>query len=99
MQFFVVNIVPVDTAAVIHDPFNDLIVGVKFDLKKRCPFLFLTDCNAYAMAVFNCNNCTRYVENQKVSMYYGAYASKHTNENEKALAEMLRALNAFSEKN
>ena len=52
----------------------------------------------YALAVFNCNNCTRYVENQKVSLYYGAYASKLSTENEKALAEKFRALSGFEEK-
>ena len=50
------------------------------------------------MAALNCNNCTRYVENQKVSLYYGAYDSKHSGENEKALAEVIRSLNSYEAK-
>ena len=95
---FAVNLDPVTNEPQVSDPLNDPIVNLNIDLKKRTPFVFLTDCNLYALAVFNCNNCTRYVENQKVSLYYGAYASKHSTENEKALAEMLRALTAYEEK-
>jgi len=43
------------------------------------------------------NNCTIYVENEKVSLYYSAYGSKHSSENEKALVEMLRALATYEE--
>jgi len=92
---FAVNLDPETNQPIPADPFNDTIVHLNINLKKRNPFLFLTDCNVYALAIFNCNNCTRYVENQKVSLYYGAYASKHNTENEKALAEMLRALEAY----
>ena len=95
---FAVNLKPQTNKPLPSDPLNDSIVHLNIALKKRCPFVFLTDCNYYALAVFNCNNCTRYVENQKVSLYYGYYASKHSNENEKALAEMLRALVAYDEK-
>ena len=59
--------------------------------------MFMTDCNPTVLAVLGCNNCTRYVENQKVSLYYGAYASKYSTENGKALAELMRALNAHEE--
>ena len=95
---FAVNLDAVTHKPQPTDPFYDRIVHLEIDLKKRTPFFFLTDCNIYALAVFNCNNCTRYVENQKVSLYYGTYALKHSTENEKALAEMLRALSAYEEK-
>jgi hypothetical protein len=95
---FAVNLDPVTNERQPPDFLNDTIVHLNINLQKRTPFLFLTDCNIYALAVFNCNNCTRYVENQKVSLYYGAYASKHSTENEKALAEMLRALARYEEK-
>ena len=95
---FAINIETETNEPLPPNPLNDPIVNLNISLKKRTPFLFLTDCNFYALAVFNCNNCTKYVENQKVSLYYGAYASKHSTENEKALAEMLRALIAYEEK-
>lgn len=60
--------------------------------------MFLTDCNLAFLAVLNCNNCTRYVLNQLRSMYYGCYTTKHTKENEKALVELIRALNAYEDK-
>lgn len=60
--------------------------------------MLLTDSNPTVLAILNCNNCTRYVLNQKVSLYYEEYASKHTNENAKALAELMRALNAYEVK-
>ena len=44
------------------------------------------------MSVINCNNCTKYVRDQKVSMYYGAYTTKHSTDCEKALAEALLAI-------
>ena len=74
------------------------IVYLNKSLKKRAVFMFMTDCNPTVLAVFGCNNCTRYVENQKVSLYYGAYASKYSTENGKALAELMRALNAHEER-
>ena len=95
---FAINLEPGTNKPLPSDALNDPIVHLNINLKKRTPFVFLTDCNYYALAVFNCNNCTRYVENQKVSLYYGAYASKHSHENEKALAEMLRALMSYEEK-
>ena len=76
----------------------DEILHLNITLRKRCPFLLLTDCNPRLMAALNCNNCTRYVENQKVSLYYGAYDSKHSGENEKALAEVIRSLNSYEAK-
>ena len=58
---FPVNLDRVTIEPQESDPLNDPIVGLNIDLKKRTPFVFLTDCNLYALAVFNCNNCTRYV--------------------------------------
>jgi hypothetical protein len=74
------------------------IVYLNISLKKRAVFMFMTDCNPSVMAVLGCNNCTRYVENQKISLYYGAYASKYSSENGKALAELMRSLNAYEER-
>ena len=74
------------------------IEQINIEIRRRAIFMFLTDCNLPLLAVLNCNNCTRYVLNQKVSLYYGCYASKHTDENEKALAELMRALNAYEAK-
>ena len=56
---FAVNLDPVTNEPQVSDPLNDPIVNLNIDLKKRTPFVFLTDCNLYALAVFNCNNCTR----------------------------------------
>lgn len=95
---FAVNLDPVTNERQPSDVLNDTIVHININLQKRTPFLSLTDCNIYALAVFNCNSCTRYVENRKVSLYYGAYASKHSTDNEKALAERLRALAGYEEK-
>ncbi|EFX66259.1 hypothetical protein DAPPUDRAFT_116575 [Daphnia pulex] len=58
----------------------------------------MTDCNPTVMADLGCNNCTRYVENQKISLDYGAYASKYSSENGKALADLMRSLNAYEER-
>lgn len=74
---------------------NKEILQVNVVIKKRSPFIYLTDSNPSVLAVLNCNNCTRYVEDQKVSLYYGAYTTKHNDENEKALAELMRTLAAY----
>lgn len=58
------------------------ITHLSIHVKKRCPFIFLTDCNTSILSVLNCKNCTAYVDNQKVNMYYGAYTSKYNSENE-----------------
>ena len=58
------------------------IVGVSIQLQKRCCSVFATNCNSIVMSVLHCNNCTNYVENQKVSLYYGAYAAKYCSENQ-----------------
>ncbi|KZR98263.1 Uncharacterized protein APZ42_006400, partial [Daphnia magna] len=62
---FAVNLDPVTNELQPPDTLNDFIVHLNINLRKKTPFLFLTDCNIYALAVFHCNNCTRYVENQK----------------------------------
>ena len=74
------------------------IIQLVIDVKKRPVFMFLTDCNQVVLSAFNCNNCVRYVQDQKVSLYYGAYASKHNNENEKALTELMRSLTIYEKR-
>ncbi|KAK4006920.1 hypothetical protein OUZ56_012075 [Daphnia magna] len=39
----------------------------------------------HIMSVLNCNNCVKYVKDQKVSMYYGAYSTKPSADCEQAL--------------
>ena len=74
------------------------IIQLVIDVKKRPVFMFLTDCNQTVLSVLNCNNCVRYVQDQKVSLYYGAYASKHNNENEKSLTELMRSLTIYEKR-
>ena len=74
------------------------IIKINLQIQRRAIFMFLTDCNLAVLAVLNCNNCTRYVLNQLISLYYGSYTIKHTNENEKALVELIRTLNAYEAK-
>lgn len=64
------------------------IIKINLQIQRRAIFMFLTDCNLAVLAVLKCNNCTRYVLNQLISMYYGCYTTKHTKENEKALVEL-----------
>lgn len=71
------------------------VIQLVIDTKKRPVFIFLTDSNSVVMSAFKCNNCVRYVQDQKVSLYYGAYASKHNKENEKALTELMRSLTNY----
>ena len=68
-------------------------------LRRRAPFLFVPEFNEPIMAVLNCNNCTRYVEDQKVGFYLGLYTTKHGTENEKVLADTMRALSSYENKN
>ena len=68
------------------------IKELHIDVKKRSPSTFLTDSNSPIMSVINCNNCAKYVRDQKVSMYYGAYTTKHSTDCEKALAEAMLAI-------
>ena len=74
------------------------IERLHFSVKKRPVFMFLTDCNLSVLSVLNCNNCTKYVHDQKISLYYGAYASKHNSDNEKSLVELMTALSKYEEK-
>ena len=61
--------------------------------------MFVPEFNEPIMAVLNCNNCTRYVEDQKVGFYLGLYTTKHGTENEKVLADTMRALSSYESKN
>ena len=49
------------------------IVGLDIDLKKAAAFCFLTDTCKDLIALFQCNSCVKYVTDQKVSFYFGAY--------------------------
>ena len=72
---YAINLEETTHSVLPPNPLTDDIVNLNINLQKRSPFVFLTDCNVQAI-VLNCNNCTRYVKNQKVSLYYGAYLSK-----------------------
>ncbi|EFX61644.1 hypothetical protein DAPPUDRAFT_121259 [Daphnia pulex] len=74
------------------------IKELHIDVKKRAPFTFITDSNSTIMSVINCNNCTKYVRDQKVSMYYGVYTTKHSTDCEKALAEAMLAIKKHENK-
>lgn len=74
------------------------ILQLVIDVKKGPVFIFLTDCNEAVLSTLHCNNCVRYVQNQKVSLYYGAYASKYNTENEKALTELMRTLTIYEKR-
>ncbi len=76
----------------ISQPPKEKITELLIDMKKRSPFILLTDCNPSIMSVINCNNCRKYVRDQKLSMYYGAYTTKHSTDCEKALAEAMIAI-------
>lgn len=61
-------------------------------MRKRPSFIRLTECNSSLLAVLPWNNCVRYVENQRVSMYMGAYVTKHCRESEQCMNDVLRVL-------
>lgn len=73
-------------------------VQLLIQTRKQAPFIFLTDCNRHILEVLRCNNCVRYVENQKVSMYCAGYITKYCTENEKSTAEVIRCLTKYFEK-
>lgn len=50
------------------------------------------------MSVLNCNNCVKYVKDQKVIMYYDAYSTKHSADCEQALNEALRSIKKYGDK-
>lgn len=77
---------------------TDSVEGVAIQLRRRPPFALMTECNLPFMWVLNYNNCTRYVSDQKVSMYLASYVTKHSTENEQELAEVLRLLHCYMEK-
>ena len=47
------------------------IVGLDINLQKHAVFMFLTDSADDLTSIFLCNNCVKYVLDQKVSLYYG----------------------------
>ncbi len=79
-------------------PQTEDVIKLVIDIKKRPVFIFLTDCNQVVLSALSCNNCVRYVQDQKVSLYYGAYASKHNQENEKSLTELIRCLTVYEKR-
>lgn len=83
---------------IIHPKEHTKICELQIDVKKQAPFLFFTDCNAAIMSVLNCNNCVKYVKDQKVSLYYGAYTTKHSSDCEKALSEAVNAIEKYCAK-
>lgn len=50
------------------------------------------------MAVLNCNNCVRSVEDKKIGFYLVLYTTKHGTENEKSLEETMRSLTVHENK-
>jgi hypothetical protein len=79
--------------------YNEMRVEeVQLAIKKREPFIFLTDCNMPTMSVINSNNCCKYVEDQKVSMYYCNYSTKHTQEPQQGLADSVQCAEKFKQK-
>jgi hypothetical protein len=48
--------------------------------------------NSSIILAINCKNCTKYVGDQKVSMCYGTYTTKHSTDCVKALAEAMLAI-------
>lgn len=78
----------------IHENPIQLLVQIK----KLCPFIFLTDCNRRILQMLRCNNCVRYVENQKLSMYCAGYMTKYSSENEKSTLEVLRCISNYIQK-
>lgn len=77
---------------------ESIVTGVTISLQRRPPFALFTECNIPFLSVVNYNNCTRYVVDQKVSMYLSSYVTKHCTENEKELAEVFRLLDVYLDK-
>ena len=91
------EVVPIFSSS--EDDTKNTVEKINIFLRRRAPFLFTTEFNEPIMAVLNCNNCTRYVDDQKVGFYLGLYTTKHGTENEKILADTMRALSAHETKN
>ena len=77
---------------------NDELVGMDIKTIKRAAFMFLTSASVYLMAIIHCNNCVRFVYNQKVSLYYGCYISKRNTESEKAFIKVLTQMEAYEKR-
>lgn len=71
------------------------VTGVAYSLRRRAPCGLFTECNIPLLSVLNYNNCTRYVRDQKVSMYIASYVTKHSTEKEKELSDLVHALKAY----
>ena len=64
------NVVPVCVRCTNSNGLLDsLVTSVQINIKRRPSFVLFTECSVPFLAVLNYNNCTKYVENQKVSMY------------------------------
>lgn len=72
-----------------------LISNIIIEIKRRIPFLNIADANVSLQAVFACNNYVRYVEDQKISMYLGAYVTKGSTENETATAILIDTISNY----
>lgn len=76
----------------------NLILKLVIDIRRRIPFMNVADANVALQTVFMCNNYVRYVEDQKVSMYIGAYVTKGSTENETATANLIASIAAYDNK-
>lgn len=74
------------------------VMKLAFDIRRRIPFLNIAEANVSLQAVFACNNYVRYVEDQKVSLYLGAYVTKGSTENETATASLINAISRYDKK-
>jgi len=74
------------------------LVGLDIDIRKRAAYMFLTDCSVDLLSIFHCNNCVKYVVDQKVSLYYGCYTTKHNSQNAKAVAKMFLTMQRYEAK-
>jgi hypothetical protein len=76
----------------IIPPYKPQIKELHINARKRRPFTLLTQSNSSIILAINCKNCTKYVGDQKVSMCYGTYTTKHSTDCVKALAEAMLAI-------
>jgi hypothetical protein len=91
------NELDIDDSSEVLEP-KHLRLQLDILVRKRAPFILMTDFNPILMSVLNCNNCTKYVKNQKVSLYYGAYTAKRANDCNKALTEAIRSVTNYLNK-
>ena len=98
------KIVPIcDKESDTHDASENIEINCRLPqsgilIRKRAPFTLMTDFNPILMSFLNCNNCTKYVINQKVSLYYGAFTAKRANDCNKALTEAIRSVTNYLSK-